>query len=185
MKKVNRRSALTIGLAAAASAVVTKHATAQQPPASAGKEIAPGVNQVDLGKRASMISAYKNVSMRDVVFQPKAKTSNPGMNNDMLCHCAEAELRNKQRPGMEFVSQRGSPTVRRRTDLSRPTVALRPRAKKGCRARLAHPAPGHARCCEIARRSLIARVTRATQCQKRAPLGEGGAPLDWSGSNPR
>src|SRR5205823_2251256 len=38
---------------------------------------------------------------------------------------------------------------------------------------------------EIARRSLIARVTRATQCQKRAPLGEGGAPLDWSGSNPR
>ena len=107
MKKVNRRSALTIGLAAAASAVVTKHATAQQPPASAGKEIAPGVNQVDLGKRASMIPAYKNVSMRDVVYQPKAKTSNPGMNNDMVCHCAEGELRIKQGPGMEFVAKKG------------------------------------------------------------------------------
>src|SRR5205823_8769573 len=107
MKKVNRRSALKIGLAAAASAVVTKHATAQQPPASAGKEIAPGVNQVDLGKRASMIPAYKNVSIRDVVFQPKAKTSNPGMNNDMVCHCAEGELRIKQGPGMEFVAKKG------------------------------------------------------------------------------
>ena len=75
--------------------------------ASTGKEIAPGVRQVDLGKaRASMIPAYKNVSMRDVVYQPKAKTSNPGMNNDMVCHCAEGELRIKQGPGMEFVAKK-------------------------------------------------------------------------------
>ena len=107
MKKVDRRSALTIALATAASAVVTKHATAQQPTASAGKEIAPGVRQVDLGKRASMISSYKNISMRDLVYQPKAKTSNPGMKNDMVCHCAEGELRIKQGPGMEFVAKKG------------------------------------------------------------------------------
>src|SRR5437870_11423242 len=108
MNKIDRRSALTIGLAAAASAVsVTERAAAQPSTASAGKEIAPGVRQVDLGKRASMIPAYKNVSMRDVVYQPKAKTSNPGMKNDMVCHCAQGELRIKQGPGMEFVAKKG------------------------------------------------------------------------------
>src|SRR5437868_4226025 len=55
----------------------------------------------------SMIPAYKTVSMRDIVFQAKAKTSNPGMNNDMVCHCAEGELRIKQGPGMEFVAKKG------------------------------------------------------------------------------
>jgi len=108
MKKIDRRSALTVTLAAAASAAITKHATAQTSNAGAGKEIAPGVKQVDLGKaRASMIPAYKNVSMRDVVYQPKAKTSNPGMKNDMVCHCAEGELRIKQGPSMEFVAKKG------------------------------------------------------------------------------
>jgi hypothetical protein len=65
------------------------------------------VRQVDLGKRSSMIPAYKTVSMRDMVYQPKAKTSNPAMTNDMLCHCAEGELRIKQGPTMEFVAKKG------------------------------------------------------------------------------
>ena len=107
MKKVDRRSALTVALAAAASAAITRHAAAQTSTAGEGKEIAPCVKQVDLGKRASMIPAYKNVSMRDVVYQPKAKTSNPGMKNDMICHCAEGELRIKQGASMEFVAKTG------------------------------------------------------------------------------
>ena len=106
MKKIDRRAALAIGLAAASAAMV-KPAAAQPYAATAGKEVAPGVRQVDLGKRPSMIPAYKTVSMRDVVYQPKAKTSNPSMPNDMVCHCAEGELRINQAPGMEFVVKKG------------------------------------------------------------------------------
>ena len=106
MKKVDRRSALALGLVAASAAVV-KPAAAQPYAADAGKEVAPGVRQVDLGKRPSMIPAYKTVSMRDMVYQPKSKTSNPAMTNDMVCLCSEGELRIKQGPGMEFVAKKG------------------------------------------------------------------------------
>src|SRR5437667_11601191 len=72
-KKVDRRSALTIALATAASAVVTKHATAQHPTASAGKEIAPGVRQADPGKaRASIMPACKNASTPAATYTPTA-----------------------------------------------------------------------------------------------------------------
>ena len=55
-----------------------------------------------------MISAYKTVSMRDFVYQPKAKlaSGNP-MPNDMVCHCPEGELRVRQTPGGEFVVKAG------------------------------------------------------------------------------
>jgi hypothetical protein len=54
-----------------------------------------------------MVPAYKTVSMRDIVYQPNAKTSNPSMTNDMVCHCAEGEFRIKQGPGTEFVAKKG------------------------------------------------------------------------------
>ena len=107
MEAMNRRSALALGLAAASAAFVTENAMAQPYAATEGKEIAPGVRQVDLGKRQSMIPAYKTVSMRDIVYQPKAKNSAPSMANDMVCHCAEGELRIKQGPGTEFVAKKG------------------------------------------------------------------------------
>lgn len=107
MEAMNRRSALVLGLAATSAAFAIENATAQPYAVTEGKEIAPGVRQVDLGKRPSMIPPYKTVSMRDVVYQPKAKTSNPGMTNDMVCHCAEGELRITQGPGMEFVAKKG------------------------------------------------------------------------------
>jgi hypothetical protein len=107
MEDLNRRAALALGLAASSVAVMTESATAQPYPATAGREIAPGVRLVDLGKRASMVPGYKTVAMHDVVYQPKAKSSNPAMMNDMVCHCAEGELRIKQGPGMEFVAKKG------------------------------------------------------------------------------
>ena len=107
MENMNRRSALALGLAATSAAVITESATAQPYGATEGKEIAPGVRQVDLGKRQSMVPGYKTVSMRDLVYQPQAKTLNPSMANDMVCHCAEGELRIKQGPGMEFVAKKG------------------------------------------------------------------------------
>ena len=107
MEDMTRRSAIALGLVATSAAVVPGNAIAQPYAATEGKEIAPGVRQVDLGKRQSMIARYKTVSMRDVVYQPKSKTSNPGMTNDMVCHCAEGELQIKQGPGMEFVVKKG------------------------------------------------------------------------------
>ena len=107
MPGMNRRSAITLALAAASAAGATGNALAQPYPATQGKEIAPGVRRIDLGKRPSMIPGYKTVSMRDTVYQPKAKSLGASMPNDMVCHCLEGELRVKQGPGMEFVAKKG------------------------------------------------------------------------------
>lgn len=107
MAGINRRSALTLALAAASAAAAPEEAAPAQAAAS-GKEIAPGVQRVNLGKRASMIPAYKSVSMFDFVYKPKAKlASGVPMANDMVCHCPEGELRVRQTPGEEFVVKKG------------------------------------------------------------------------------
>ena len=92
---VNRRSALKVGLAAAATTPLFALAT----PASAetygpteGKEVSPGVRVVALGERASLLPAYAMVKLRDVVIQPGAKTPDNVMKNDMVCHMTEGEL---------------------------------------------------------------------------------------------
>lgn len=108
MAGINRRSALTLALAAASTAAAADKVMAQAPTgAAAGEELAPGVRRVLRGKRASMIPAYKTVAMTDIVYQPKAKlaTGTP-MPNDMVCHCPEGEIRVKQ-GGMEFVAKAG------------------------------------------------------------------------------
>jgi quercetin dioxygenase-like cupin family protein len=96
-KGIDRRSALSLGLAATALAVTTP-ALAQAP---------QGVSRQSWGKRDSMIPGYKSVSMRDVIYQPGAKTSNPSMSNDMVCHVPEGELRVKQSNGAEFIAKKG------------------------------------------------------------------------------
>ena len=96
MTQVNRRSALSVGLAAMAAFVAAASAYAQ-------RQLPPGISLQAWGKRESMIPGYKTVSMRDLVYQPGAKTSNPSMPNDMVCHIPEGELRVKQSDGMEFV----------------------------------------------------------------------------------
>jgi quercetin dioxygenase-like cupin family protein len=107
MKGVDRRSALALGLAATSAVVMAESAIAQPYAPDQGKELFPGVRQVDLGKRESMISAYKTVSMRDIVYQPKSKSSNPAMANDMVCHCLEGELQVSQGPGKDFTVKKG------------------------------------------------------------------------------
>ena len=100
MTQVNRRSALSVGLAAMAAFVAAASAYAQ-------RQLPPGISLQAWGKRESMIPGYKTVSMRDLVYQPGAKTSNPSMPNDMVCHVPEGELRVKQSDGMEFVAKKG------------------------------------------------------------------------------
>jgi len=107
MKAIDRRSALALGLAATASSIATGRAIAQPSAASQGTDIAPGVRLVELGKRGSMLPGHKTVTMRDVVYQPRARSSNPSMANDMVCHCTQGQLRIKQRAGVEFIARRG------------------------------------------------------------------------------
>jgi hypothetical protein len=110
MDDIDRRAALAFGFATAATlpAVLTPSpATAQRYRPDEGREIAPGVRRVDLTKRASEIPADATVSMRDVVYQPGAKSENPAMPNDMLCHCLEGELPVSQGPDKPFVAKTG------------------------------------------------------------------------------
>ncbi len=107
MTLCNRRSAVALGLTTAAAGLLTNSisADAQTHGPNAGKEIAPGVRQVDLSKRNSMISGYKVVSMRDIVFQPGKGIPERPMENAMVCHITEGELRIKQ-GAMEFTAKK-------------------------------------------------------------------------------
>jgi hypothetical protein len=110
MEAIDRRSALAFGVATAATlpALLTPtSASAQRYRPDEGREIAPGVRRVDLTKRASEIPAYATVSMRDIVYQPGAKSDNPAMANDMVCHCLEGELLVNQGPDKQFVAKTG------------------------------------------------------------------------------
>jgi quercetin dioxygenase-like cupin family protein len=96
MQDFDRRSAFVLGLTATASTALL---AAQPSPAVAqtygptdGRELAPGVRQVDLGERLSVLSAYKTLRMRDIIVQAGANTPEREMMNDMLCHMTEGEL---------------------------------------------------------------------------------------------
>jgi hypothetical protein len=69
MVEINRRSALTFGIATASTLAISGPAFATAGPTE-GREVAPGVRRIDYGKRESMIPAYKTVGLRDVVYQP-------------------------------------------------------------------------------------------------------------------
>jgi quercetin dioxygenase-like cupin family protein len=88
MQDMDRRSML--GLGVAASTFLFPAASMAQAPA--GKELAPGVKQIDYGERDSLIPAYKKVHLRDIVISPGAMTPERDMMNDMLCHMTEGEL---------------------------------------------------------------------------------------------
>ena len=95
MNKIDRRSALGIGFAAA-SATMMKPVAAQT---TGYKDTAPWpgvvVRAYD-GETPSIIPGFKTVSMRDVIMQPGSKTAGPPMMNAMICHIPEGELRIEQ-----------------------------------------------------------------------------------------
>jgi hypothetical protein len=94
MKKIDRRSALKIGFAAASGAVVGP-AAAQTTDALAGKDTSPwpGVVVRTYGESSSIIPGFKTVSMRDIIMQRGSKTASPPMPNAMVCHILEGEMR--------------------------------------------------------------------------------------------
>ena len=110
MEHFDRRSVMTLGLVTAATvpalfAATPAHAQRYRP--DEGKELAPGVRRVELTKRKSEIAAYATVWMRDIVYQPGAKSTNPAMPNDMVCHCLEGELQISQGADMQFAVKAG------------------------------------------------------------------------------
>jgi len=92
MEKIDRRSALAFGLVGVSGLALSEQLAAQTYGSSEGKELGPGVRQVDLGERDSLIPAYGKVRLRDLVVQPGSKTPENMMMNDMLCHMTEGEL---------------------------------------------------------------------------------------------
>jgi len=88
MKTMNRRSAIALGVTAAAvSPLFTLAASAKTKKygPKEGKEIAPGVRIVEVGTGNSDIAAYKSIAIVDAVFQPGAHAPQMMMDNDMVC----------------------------------------------------------------------------------------------------
>jgi len=106
MVEIDRRSALTFGIATASTLAVSGPTFATAGPTE-GREVAPGVRRIAYGKRESMIPAYKTVGLRDVTYQPGASSSNSSMANDMVCHMLEGELTVEAGREMKFVAKKG------------------------------------------------------------------------------
>ncbi|MGK7870962.1 hypothetical protein [Falsiroseomonas sp. E2-1-a20] len=112
MRNFDRRSAVVLGLSTATAALaVSQPATAETYGPSYGpndgRETAPGVRRVDISRRETMMPGYKMVSLRDVIYQPGAKTQSPVMPNDMVCHMLDGELNLDLGPGGQFVARKG------------------------------------------------------------------------------
>ncbi|RUW61149.1 hypothetical protein [Mesorhizobium sp. M7A.F.Ca.US.008.03.1.1] len=95
MNNLNRRSAIALGVTAAAVtplfALAASAKTKEYGPTD-GKEIAPGVRVVEVGTGNADIGAYKSIAIVDVVFQPGAHAPAMMMDNDMVCTIAAGEF---------------------------------------------------------------------------------------------
>src|SRR5262252_259700 len=97
MKKLDRGSALKIGVAAASAAVIQAVA-AQTTESLTGKDTSPwpGVVVRTYGESPSIIPGFETVSMRDIIMQPGSKTAGPPMPNPMVCHILVEERRSDE-----------------------------------------------------------------------------------------
>jgi hypothetical protein len=104
MKKIDRRSAVALGLAAASAAMAKP--VAAQTTGYTDETPWPGVvvRSYD-GETPSLIPGFKTVSMRDIIMQPGSKTMAPPMMNAMICHITEGELRVEQE-GKTFTAKK-------------------------------------------------------------------------------
>lgn len=109
MDHMSRRSALSLAMAATAVAAGTAPVLAQGSALTPGQgdKLPPGVSRKNWGTRNSMIPAYKSVAMVDIIYRPGAKSANPSMPNDMVCHVPEGELRVTRKDGTNFTAKKG------------------------------------------------------------------------------
>ncbi|CAN7725275.1 hypothetical protein [Mesorhizobium sp. LjNodule214] len=95
MKTMNRRSAIALGMTAAAVTPLFTLATSakvKEYGPTEGKELAPGVRVVEVGTGNSDIPAYKSIAIVDIVFQPGAVVPAMVMDNDMVCTIVSGEF---------------------------------------------------------------------------------------------
>ena len=99
MEDLNRRSAMALGLTAAAVvplvALARPARAAEIVPAygpNDGKQIAPGVRLVEVGTWDSVMTGIKSVLVVDAVFQPGAADIESVMDNDMICFITAGEF---------------------------------------------------------------------------------------------
>jgi hypothetical protein len=97
MASLNRRSALFLSAAFAPVVALSRPAVAASMYGpDAGKEILPGVRQIDLGKWPISISTYKTAVVTDYLFAPGSGFPDEAMKNDMICQILEGEIWVKQ-----------------------------------------------------------------------------------------
>ena len=95
MVVLNRRTALTLGLSVVAAGplvVLPAPAAAEMYAADAGKEIMPGIRQVELGEWPVNFGGYKRAVANDYIIGPGTGFPEDAMKNDMLCQMMEGEL---------------------------------------------------------------------------------------------
>ena len=99
MENMNRRSAMAFGLTVAAATPLVALATpavAEMYGPDEGKEILPGIRQVELGEWPVSFATYKKAVVNDYIFAPGSGFPNEAMKNDMVCHMLEGEVWVKQ-----------------------------------------------------------------------------------------
>jgi hypothetical protein len=105
MQKVDRRSAVALGLAAASAAMVKPAASQTTDIVGKDATLWPGVVVRVYSETPAIIPGFKKVQMRDVIMQPGSKTMGPPMMNAMVCHITEGELRIEQE-GKTFTARK-------------------------------------------------------------------------------
>jgi hypothetical protein len=85
MTRLTRRSAFALGMIVPAFALPQQAAAADMYGADAGKEILPGVRQIDLGKFPIDFGGYKSAVVTDYASAPGSEFPDDVMKNDMVC----------------------------------------------------------------------------------------------------
>lgn len=109
MNGLNRRSAMTLGLSVVAAtplALLPGPAASEMYAADVGKEIMPGIRQVELGEWPVNFGGYKKAVVNDFVMAPGSAFPEETMKNDMLCHMLEGETASVQ-DGVAFMATAG------------------------------------------------------------------------------
>ncbi len=107
MHTIDRRSTMVLGALTSLVALPAVAGAQSLLSDKEGKESDPGVKGLRYGQHPSMLPAYKTVTLRDAIYQPKSKSNTPVMMNDMICHCVEGELRVVKTGGDNFTAKKG------------------------------------------------------------------------------
>jgi hypothetical protein len=107
MEFIDRRSAFVLGAAIAAPVfALPRAAVAAMYGPEDGKEILPGIREIDLGEWPVNFATYKKATVADYVFAPGSGFPNEAMKNDMVCQILEGEVWVKQ-GDLEYTAKTG------------------------------------------------------------------------------